>query len=176
MGLGGLVTHGGQFSAGSRLRRSSLAKQLDGSTCLERPDDHTEPSRFGMNWCLVEGHKDRYFLDASPTSELGVAGCHPAMTYSADSSPSSRADPSLANQPARETLLTFEKSVEQLNEIVEKLERGDQSLEESLTLFERGVELARAAQAQLDHAEKRVEELLGLDERGNPVVREIERP
>lgn len=68
---------------------------------------------------------------------------------------------------------TFESTLSRLNDIVERLERGDLPLEESLSLFEEGIRLARTAQARLDSAEKRVEELLGFDEQGNPVVRKL---
>lgn len=68
---------------------------------------------------------------------------------------------------------SFESTLNRLNEIVERLERGELALEDSLSLFEEGIRLARAAQARLDSAEKRVEELLGFDEFGNPVVRKL---
>lgn len=70
---------------------------------------------------------------------------------------------------------SFEESVERLEQIVQRLESGELSLEQSLKLFEEGVILARVSQAQLDQAERRVEELLSIDEDGNPVVRELEQ-
>lgn len=68
---------------------------------------------------------------------------------------------------------SFESTLARLNDIVERLERGELALEDSLGLFEEGIRLARTAQARLDAAEKRVEELLGFDEQGNPVVRKL---
>ncbi len=56
---------------------------------------------------------------------------------------------------------TFEQSLDQLEQIVQHLERGEVSLEESLTAFERGIELARQCQQRLDDAEQRVETLYG---------------
>ncbi len=47
-----------------------------------------------------------------------------------------------------------------LETIVERLERGDLSLEESLAAFERGVLLTRSCQAALKEAEQKVEILL----------------
>jgi exodeoxyribonuclease VII small subunit len=47
-----------------------------------------------------------------------------------------------------------------LEELVERLERGDLSLEESLAAFERGVMLTRACQSALKDAEQKVEILL----------------
>lgn len=75
---------------------------------------------------------------------------------------------------AKERSSTFEESVRQLGEIVERLEAGDLPLEESIALFEKGVRLSREAQARLDAAEKRVEQLLGFDENGRPRVVPIE--
>jgi exodeoxyribonuclease VII small subunit len=70
---------------------------------------------------------------------------------------------------------TFEDSVKRLEQIVQRIESGELSLEDSLSLFEEGVNLARASQQQLDSAERRVEQLLSIDEDGNPVAREIDR-
>ncbi len=54
----------------------------------------------------------------------------------------------------------FERSLAELEGIVEKLEQGELSLEESLQQFERGVQLTRACQAALKEAEQKVEILL----------------
>jgi exodeoxyribonuclease VII small subunit len=54
----------------------------------------------------------------------------------------------------------FEKALEELEATVEKLERGDLSLEEALQQFERGVALARTCQTSLKQAEQKVEILL----------------
>ncbi len=51
---------------------------------------------------------------------------------------------------------TFEQSVEELEEIVRRLENGDATLDESLALFERGVKLAKGCQKMLDEAEMKV--------------------
>lgn len=56
--------------------------------------------------------------------------------------------------------LSFEKALEDLEKIVEKLEKGGLSLSESLTLFEKGVKLARYLRDELGKAEKKVEILL----------------
>jgi exodeoxyribonuclease VII small subunit len=55
---------------------------------------------------------------------------------------------------------TFEKSVQELDVIVERMESGDLSLDESLQLFEKGVKLTRACQQTLADAEARIEKLL----------------
>jgi len=54
----------------------------------------------------------------------------------------------------------FETSMRDLETIVERLEKGDLSLEESLAAFERGVLLTRSCQAALKEAEQKVEILL----------------
>lgn len=54
----------------------------------------------------------------------------------------------------------FDRSLAELEAIVEKLEQGDLSLDESLRQFERGVQLTRACQSALKTAEQKVEILL----------------
>jgi len=55
---------------------------------------------------------------------------------------------------------TFEKSLEELELIVNSLESGDLPLEESLELFERGVKLSRKCRERLANAERRIEILM----------------
>lgn len=55
---------------------------------------------------------------------------------------------------------TFEKSVEELDSIVSKMESGDLNLDESLKLFEKGVKLTRLCQKTLADAEKKIEKLM----------------
>ena len=54
----------------------------------------------------------------------------------------------------------FEESLKQLEQIVEKLESGDQPLEKSLALFEEGIKLARFCTTKLNEAEKRISLLM----------------
>jgi exodeoxyribonuclease VII small subunit len=54
----------------------------------------------------------------------------------------------------------FERSLAELESIVEKLEQGELSLDESLRHFERGVQLTRVCQSALKQAEQKVEILL----------------
>jgi len=51
----------------------------------------------------------------------------------------------------------FEESLSGLEAVVERLERGDLSLEESVKLFEDGVKLSAACKSELDAAEGRVQ-------------------
>jgi len=55
----------------------------------------------------------------------------------------------------------FEAALNELEQIVAKLERGELKLEESLKLFERGVALTRQCRQSLETAELKVKQLLG---------------
>lgn len=50
----------------------------------------------------------------------------------------------------------FEASLDELEQLVEKMEHGDMSLEDSLAAYERGVGLYRRCQTALEQAELRV--------------------
>jgi len=67
----------------------------------------------------------------------------------------------LAKKP---TTPDFEKSLSELESLVENLEKGDLPLEETLKQFERGIQLTRSCQKALKAAEQRVEILLANDE------------
>lgn len=70
---------------------------------------------------------------------------------------------------------TFEESLDELEQIVGKLEEGDMALEESLALFERGVKLSRDCRDRLTKAERRIEVLM-KDSNGEIGLEEIELP
>ena len=55
---------------------------------------------------------------------------------------------------------TFEESITELEEIVNKLEGGNVTLDESLELFEQGIKLSKGCQKMLDAAEKKVSILM----------------
>lgn len=57
----------------------------------------------------------------------------------------------------------FEKSLQELETLVERLERGDLPLEEALKAFERGVALTRECQGALAAAQRRIEILRKRD-------------
>ena len=57
------------------------------------------------------------------------------------------------------TELTFETAQKELEEIVERLERGNAGLEEAIKLWERGEELLRFCLERLETAEGKIEEL-----------------
>lgn len=63
--------------------------------------------------------------------------------------------------------MDFEKKLGRLEEIVQKMERGELALDESLKLFEEGVKLSRECHQRLTEAEEKVKLLVSIDEKGN---------
>lgn len=61
-------------------------------------------------------------------------------------------DPSTAD-------LSFEKALEQLEEIVRQLERGDVALDKSVEIYERGEALKRRCESLLKQAEARIQKI-----------------
>ncbi len=59
--------------------------------------------------------------------------------------------------------INFEKTLAELEQLVEKMEQGDLSLEESLKYFERGILLTKTCQQALSKAEQKVRILLEKD-------------
>lgn len=60
--------------------------------------------------------------------------------------------------------MDFESALAELEQLVDKLETGDLSLEQSLKSFERGIQLVRAGQQKLTQAEQQVQVLLQDDQ------------
>lgn len=60
-------------------------------------------------------------------------------------------------------VVDFEQSLDELEQLVEKMEGGEMSLDESLASFERGIGLYRHCQQSLEKAELRVRLLLDPD-------------
>lgn len=65
--------------------------------------------------------------------------------------------------PEATPVADFEASLDALEQLVEKMEHGDMSLEESLGAYERGVALYRRCQQALEQAELRVRLLTDAD-------------
>jgi exodeoxyribonuclease VII small subunit len=57
-------------------------------------------------------------------------------------------------------LAQLDKSIEDLEQLVERLEEGDLPLDQALKEFERGIKLTRQCQAVLKEAEQKVEILM----------------
>ncbi len=66
--------------------------------------------------------------------------------------------------------MDFEKKLNRLEEIVQKMEKGELSLEESLKFFEEGVKLSRDCHGQLTQAELQVKKLVSVDENGKAIT------
>ena len=60
----------------------------------------------------------------------------------------------------------FEKSLDELESLVARMEKGDLTLEDSVRAFERGMLLYQSCQKALDEAELRVDLLLKGNEPG----------
>lgn len=67
----------------------------------------------------------------------------------------------------------FEDNLTALETVVERLERGDLSLEESVKLFEEGVKLSNACKGELDAAEGRVQ-VLAEQGSGKPLITDLD--
>lgn len=63
-------------------------------------------------------------------------------------------------EAAADPVTRFESSMQELEGIVQKLERGELKLEESLQLFERGMALTQECRVALDTAELKVKTLI----------------
>jgi exodeoxyribonuclease VII small subunit len=63
---------------------------------------------------------------------------------------------------------TFEQAQAELEQIVERLEKGEASLDEALALWERGELLYAFCRARLDSAQGKVEELARRVEQSRP--------
>jgi len=70
--------------------------------------------------------------------------------------------------------MDFEKKLGRLEEIVQKMEKGDLGLEESLKIFEEGIKLSRECHTQLNAAETKVKKLVGFDAAGNPKTEDFQ--
>jgi exodeoxyribonuclease VII small subunit len=78
---------------------------------------------------------------------------------------------------------TFEQALAQLEQIVQRLEKGELPLEESLKLYEEGVRLSRLCHGKLEEAEGKIELLLkdargeaARDREGRPLTRPLAEP
>lgn len=77
--------------------------------------------------------------------------------------------PAQEESPTASPVADFEKSLDALEQLVDKMEHGEMSLEDSLAAYERGVGLYRRCQSALEEAELRVRLLTDPQ---NPVAAE----
>lgn len=76
---------------------------------------------------------------------------------------------SSADAPAE---VDFEAAMKELEGLVERMEKGELTLEESLRMYERGVALFRTCQQALKDAEQKVHKLSSVD--GQPTLTPLE--
>ena len=69
----------------------------------------------------------------------------------------------------------FEQALAALEKIVERLEKGELTLEESLKLYEEGIRLSRLCHGKLEEAEGKIEMLI-KDAKGEPALDGQGRP
>lgn len=55
---------------------------------------------------------------------------------------------------------SFEIAISQLEEVVQKLEKGELSLDDSIDVFQQGMELTKYCNKKLDEAEKKISILI----------------
>ena len=72
-------------------------------------------------------------------------------------------------QPA-DAAQTFEASLNQLGDLVARLESGSLGLSESIDAYERGVAILRRLHEELAVAEERVNVLVRIDDEGQPIL------
>jgi len=69
--------------------------------------------------------------------------------------------------------MTFEASMQRLEQIVRTMERGDVPLEESLNLFQEGTELVRSCGKLLEEARLQVKKIMTAPD-GSPVEEDFD--
>jgi exodeoxyribonuclease VII small subunit len=62
--------------------------------------------------------------------------------------------------PVKKKPVDFEQSLSALEALVNRMEKGDLTLEESLQTFETGIQLTRECQSRLAEAEQQVQKLV----------------
>lgn len=60
-------------------------------------------------------------------------------------------------ETSKKKLVQLEKNLEELSDLIEKMEQGGLSLEESLECFEKGIHLVRRCQKTLMEAEQKIQ-------------------
>ena len=68
--------------------------------------------------------------------------------------------------------MTFEQSMQRLEQIVRAMERGDVALDESLKLFQEGTELVQTCTKLLDDAQLQIKKVMTAAD-GSPVMEDF---
>jgi len=79
-----------------------------------------------------------------------------------------------AERPSEDSPLTFEQSLEQLEQIVRQLEQGRLGLSESLEVYGQGIQHLKQCYQTLESAERKIELLAGIDAQGNPITQPVD--
>ncbi|WP_053368926.1 exodeoxyribonuclease VII small subunit [Bacillus sp. FJAT-27245] len=66
---------------------------------------------------------------------------------------------------AEEKQLTFEQAMDQLEQIVERLEEGDVPLEEAISFYKKGMELSKLCHDKLKNVEEQLAQIITEDGR-----------
>ncbi|MGS2776097.1 exodeoxyribonuclease VII small subunit [Robertmurraya sp. GLU-23] len=61
---------------------------------------------------------------------------------------------------SKETKVSFEEAMQQLEDIVEQLEEGDVPLEEAISIYKKGMELSKLCHDKLRNVEEQLTEIL----------------
>lgn len=69
--------------------------------------------------------------------------------------------------------MTFEESMQRLEQIVRTMERGDAPLDESLKLFQEGTELVRSCSKLLEEAELQIKAVMTAPD-GSPAMEDFD--
>ena len=91
------------------------------------------------------------------------------MTSAREDAMNEQQEPGTRTPESSEPEPDFEKALAELEALVEKLEKGEISLDESMQHFKRGVELTRRCQSVLDKAQQIVEQLTNPDDESTAV-------
>lgn len=107
---------------------------------------------------------DCIVLKVTSSRSPGLSFCFPLHCINPESRVNTPTPKNRTSTPGPETSSppatpTFESSLEEVEHIIERIERGEVGLEDSLTQYEKGVELIRRCRGILKQAELRVEEL-----------------
>jgi exodeoxyribonuclease VII small subunit len=80
----------------------------------------------------------------------------------------------MARKATTDTPFHFETAMAELQQIVERMEKGGLSLEDSLQLFEKGITLTRQCQQALQQVEQKVKIL--VEKNGQPTLESYQEP
>lgn len=114
------------------MSRLSLNTDCQNTTDIDQTDFNLPPNPDSVNLATLSGQEIQSIMPKKTPSKTGSS----------------------------EKNIDFEKTMQELEKLVERMEKGDLSLEESLRDFERGVELTRLCQSALRDAEQKVQMLM----------------